>query len=76
MICRENVVDTTFFMNISIYLFTLREMICPQYFHNIFITNPKWQVVIVGQKSNLNVRFKFEPITTNQLCFILKMLWT
>ena len=20
-------------------------MICPQYFHNIFTTNPKWQVV-------------------------------
>ena len=30
-----------------------REMICLQYFHNIFITNPKWQVlliVIVGAK--------------------------
>ena len=22
-----------------------REMICPQHFHNIFTTNPKWQVV-------------------------------
>ena len=22
-----------------------RKMICPQHFHNIFITNPKWQVV-------------------------------
>ena len=21
------------------------EMICPQYVHNMFITNPKWQVV-------------------------------
>ena len=24
---------------------TRREIICLQYFHNIFITNPKWQVV-------------------------------
>ena len=22
-----------------------REMICPQYFHNIFITNLKWQII-------------------------------
>ena len=26
--------------------FLQREMICPQYFHNIFTTNSKWQVVI------------------------------
>ena len=26
------------------------EMTCPQYFHNIFTTNSKWQVVIVGTK--------------------------
>ena len=34
-----------------------REMICPQYFHNIFTTNHKWQVVTGcyywGKKVNL-----------------------
>ena len=31
-------------------------------------------VVIVGQKSNLSVSFKFELITTNYLWFVTKML--
>ena len=31
------------------------------------LINLKWQVVIVGAKSNLIGRFKFEPITTNYL---------
>ena len=51
-----------------------REMICSQYFHNMFTTNPKWQVVtgcywllLLGQKSNLSVKFKFKPITINYL---------
>ena len=31
-------------------------------------------VVIVDAKSNLNVNFEFEPITTNHLWFVIKML--
>ena len=31
-------------------------------------------VVIVGQKSNLSVNFKFKLITTNHLWFVVKML--
>ena len=31
-------------------------------------------VIIVGQKSNLSVSFKFEPITTNHMWFVVKML--
>ena len=34
----------------EVYEFSFREMICPQYFHKIFTTNFKWQVVIVGAK--------------------------
>ena len=32
-------------------------------------------LLLLGQKSNLIGRFKFEPITTNQLWFFVKMLW-
>ena len=31
-------------------------------------------VVIVGAKKNLSVRFKFEPITTNQLLFFFLVI--
>ena len=34
----------------EIFTFIYREIICPQYFHNIFITNFKWQIVTVGTK--------------------------
>ena len=34
----------------EVYEFSFREMICLQYFHKIFTTNFKWQVVIVGTK--------------------------
>ena len=27
------------------YFLSKRKMICPQHFHNIFITDPKWKVV-------------------------------
>ena len=33
-------------------------------------------LLLLKQKSNLSVRFKFEPITTNHLWFVVKMLWT
>ena len=49
-------------------------MICLQYFHNIFITNFKCQIIgffleklLLGPKSNLNIKFKFEPMITNHL---------
>ena len=48
------------------------------YVENIFTINSKWQVVTScycwGQKNNLSGRFKFEPIITNHLWFIVKML--
>ena len=50
------------------------EMRCLQYFHSTFTTNFKWQVVtgyywllLLEQKSNLSLRFKFKPIITNHL---------
>ena len=46
-------------------------MIYQQHFHNIYTTNLKCQVVIdcycLGQKCNVSVRFKCEPIETNHL---------
>ena len=27
------------------FVYLRREVLCPQYFYNIFTTNPKWQVV-------------------------------
>ena len=51
------------------------------YVHNIFtiflqqiLSGRLLLVVIVMAKSNLSVRFKFEPITTNHLWFIMKIL--
>ena len=57
---------------------TKREMICLQYFYNIFTTNLKWQgywLLLLGQKSNLSVRFKFKLITINHQWFVVKILW-
>ena len=51
-------------------------MISAHNFYNIFTTNFKWQVIIVGLKNNLNVKFKFELIITNHMWFIVKILWT
>ena len=51
------------------------------YVHNIFtiflqqiLSDRLLLVVIVRAKSNLSVRFKFEPITTNHLWFVVKIL--
>ena len=33
---------------------------------NLSVTDCYW-LLLLGQKSNLSVRFKFEPITTNHL---------
>ena len=48
------------------------------YVYNIFTTLLQQilsdRLLLLGQKSNLNVRFKFEPITTNHLWFVVKIL--
>ena len=59
---------------ILLTIFFFLEMICTHNFYNIFTTNFKWQVVIFGLKSNLNIKFKFELIITNHLRFVVKML--
>ena len=33
-------------------------------------------MLLLGQKNNFSSKFKFEPITTNNLWFVVKMLWT
>ena len=47
------------------------------YVHNIFTTFLLQilsnRLLLLEQKSNLSVRFKFEPITTNYLWFVVKM---
>ena len=39
-------------------------MQCSQYFRNIFITNPKQQIVTGKQKNNYNDKFKLETVKT------------
>ena len=38
-----------------------------QHFYNKSLVAGCYWVLLLGQKSNLSVRFKFEPITTNNL---------
>ena len=49
------------------------------YVHNIFTTFLQQilngRLLLLGQKSNLSLRFKFEQITTNHLWFVVKILW-
>ena len=52
----------------------LQEMQCLQYVCNIFVTNPKLQVVTSKQKNNLIGKFKLEPVKTYHLGFIVKAL--
>ena len=33
------------------------------------------KLLSLGQKSNISVSFKFEPITANHMRFIVKILW-
>ena len=56
------------------FFFFFIEKICAHNFYNTFITSFKWQIVIVGLKSNLSVKFKFELIITSHLWFVVKML--
>ena len=51
-----------------------REMICLQHFYNKSYVAGCYWLLLLGQKSNLSVSFKFEPITTNHLWFVVKML--
>ena len=49
-------------------------MQCLQYVCNIFVTNPKLQVVTSKQKNNFNDKFKLELVKSYQLGFIVKLL--
>ena len=44
-----------------------REIICLQHFYNKFQVAGCYWLLLLGQKSNLSVSFKFEPITINHL---------
>ena len=49
-------------------------MQCSQYFCNIFIRNPKLQVVTSKKKNDFNGKFKLELVKTYQLGFVVKVL--
>ena len=54
-------------------------MLCPQYFHNTFTTNPMWQVVTSRWESNFSGGFKLKTCNNvpTKICYdkIVKMLW-
>lgn len=50
------------------------EMQYSQYFYNTFVTNPKWWIVIGGQKNNFSGRLKLQLIRTYNLWFVMKTL--
>ena len=47
MVTASHLLITFLFIYLFIFIISIlyREMICLQHFYNIFITNPKWQVV-------------------------------